>query len=186
MKRCSVSVASRLPYRDGAVSVISEHHRELYRLYYMRTDVLARPHAWQGEIEAIAVGLGVGSVLDYGCGPARALSMFSALNVTDYDPAVSGIDQRPAPHQLVVCNHVLEHVEADRVPAVLDDLKSLTLKALYLAVSCEPSTKTLPDGTPWHSTVKTAEEWLEIFRSVFPGCEVLKFDEKEVRILWRS
>ena len=166
--------------------MISEAHRDLYRRHYENCEIRSRPHSWQGEVEAIAVGLGCGSVLDYGCGPAHALSAFSGLSVTDYDPAVSGVDERPEQHQLVVCNHVLEHVEPSRVLDVLQDLKALATKALYLAVSCEPSTKKLPDGTPWHSTVKSPEEWLEIFRPMFTGFEVLKADDKEVRILWKA
>src|SRR5688572_27897097 len=112
-------------------------------------------------IRAEAGRHGCRSVLDYGCGKGglRAALGFS-LDVREYDPAIEGKNERPKPADLVVCTDVLEHVEPECLDAVLDDLRSLALKAVFLVVSTVPSKKTLADGRNAHLIVEPLEWWL--------------------------
>lgn len=144
------------------MSLISEAHRQRYRDYYATHVARLRPSPWVEHVEIIALQVGARDILDYGCGDARSLSRFyTRLPVFDYDPGVVGLDRSPEPADLVVSLHMLEHVEPESVNAVIQHMQSLTLKALLIAVSCEPSTKVLADGTQWHTFVRSAGWWRE-------------------------
>jgi hypothetical protein len=139
--------------------VISDKHRDLYRAYYNQRVVSHRPSGWLPRIEALAAKLGAETIIDYGCGAARGVSRYSKYPVADYDPGVAGCVAIPEPADLVVSMHMLEHVEPQYVWDVIEHMKSLAKIALLLAVSCEESTKVLPDGSPWHSFVQPAHWW---------------------------
>jgi hypothetical protein len=140
----------------------SEQHRLLYQHHYgLQTPSRPRPNAWLPQIETLAEALGARDILDYGCGSARGISRFSKYPVQDYDPGVPGCDSPPTQADLVVSIHALEHVEPGTVDAVLLHMESLARKAILLVVSCEDSTKVLPDGSPWHSFVKPEMWWLK-------------------------
>ena len=177
----------RLPVDKSSLALISDAHRERYRLYYASKDVRVKPHAWQGQIEKIALNLSADSVLDYGCGPSKSLSRFSSLNVVDFDPAVDGADELPDPCDLVVCNHMLEHVEPECLDNILRHIKSLAKKAVYIALSCELSTKKLPDGTEWHLIVREPLWWQKKLDEFFDGYVTLRpiNPKTEFVMLWR-
>lgn len=139
--------------------MISERHKALYRQHYAGKDTRARPNPWLSRIETLAREIGARSILDYGCGLARGISRFSTYPVMDFDPGVPECASPPTSADLVVSIHALEHIEPDMVDAVLIHMQALARKAILLVVSCEESTKVLPDGSPWHSFVKPASWW---------------------------
>jgi hypothetical protein len=141
--------------------LISLHHQLQYQHHYAANPLKGnpRPNAWLNRIEDVARLIDAKSIIDYGCGVARGLSSYCVWPVADYDPGVPGLEQVPERADLVVSIHMLEHVEHDRIEAVIDHLLSLAIKAALIVVSCEHSTKVLPDGTPWHTCVHDYRWW---------------------------
>ena len=80
--------------------------------------------------------------------------------VREYDPGIKGKDSLPEPAQMVVCIDVLEHIEPDHLPAVLNHLKELTREVLYLTVACYPAQKHLADGRNAHLIIEPPSWWL--------------------------
>lgn len=164
--------------------MISDIHRQRYRVYYQGRGVVDRPHSWQPMIDAIVREWGAKTVIDYGSGPSRSLEKYAAYPVVSYDPGVPGLDVPPAPADLVVCNHTLEHVEAEHIDAVLKHIAELAQVAVYIDVSIEPSTKVLFDGTPWHSLVRDEKWWADKLFEHFPD-GIAAYNHDSVEFTWR-
>jgi len=142
--------------------LISDKHRDNYREYYKRLPSIdERPSRWQPYLESLMESFDAQTLLDYGCGGYPRLQEHMKHHaVTSYDPALPGHDYLPLnPFDLVVCIDVLEHVEPSTLDDVIDYLKHVTGKALLISVSTSPSTKLLPDGSPWHCHVQPKEYW---------------------------
>lgn len=99
------------------------------------------------------------NILDYGAGKRR-LGRAIPWQIAEYDPAVPEIAMSPKPADLVVCTDVLEHIEPDKLTAVLEDIKRVTLQVGYLVIHTGPSTKLLPDGRNAH-LIQQGREWWE-------------------------
>lgn len=110
-------------------------------------------------ILGIAEQLGTRDILDFGAGKAQ-LQKGIPFPIQNYDPFIPEYSKRPEPADLVVCTDVLEHIEPECLKAVLDDLRSLTKKIIFLDVACRPASKTLPDGRNAHIIQESPNWWL--------------------------
>lgn len=98
------------------------------------------------------------SVLDWACGKG-CLARQLDRPIWEFDLAIPGKDESPRPAELVVCIDTLEHVEEECLPAVLDELRRVTQKVLYISLALTPAEKTLPDGRNTHILLKDADWW---------------------------
>lgn len=114
---------------------------------------------WASTVQELARALPALTILDYGCG-TRSLEAALGFGISNYDPALSGLDAPPEPADLVVCTDVLEHIEPDCLTAVLDDLRRCTLKAGLFSVATRPAKKFLADGRNAHLIVEGQRFWL--------------------------
>lgn len=112
---------------------------------------------------------GTNKLLDYGAGREKLRLALEpeGYEVTSYDPAVPGIDEPPAPHDLVVCFDVLEHVEPECVDAVIADIARVTKKMALISVSTIPARRLLPDGSNPHRSLHPMAWWLERLKQYF-------------------
>lgn len=117
------------------------------------------------QVHAVACSIGAHDVLDYGCGKgdlrAALVERFSPLvfNVHEYDPAIYGKDEPPAPADLVFCGDVLEHIEPDCLNAVLNDISRAAKELVFLVIATTAAKKTLADGRNAHLIVAPVEWW---------------------------
>jgi methyltransferase family protein len=127
-----------------------------------------RGDKWAGILLQVAIEHGCTSILDYGCGQgtlATALRQLplGAIRVDEYDPAISGKDVPPDFADLVNVTDVLEHIEPDRLDAVLRHLRMLARKAIFVVVSTKRSNKILADGRNAHILIKPGWWWKRTF-----------------------
>lgn len=147
--------------------------RDLISLGYVDEQRIlhARPKGYGGNGDKWAAGVSelvrqfaATSVLDYGCGQGtlkKALRplVSSAVRIDEYDPAITGKDRLPDFADLVVCTDVLEHVEPERLDAVLKHLRMLARKAVFAVIATRPANKTLTDGRNAHLILEQAPWW---------------------------
>lgn len=137
-------------------------------LHASRSDYGASSYRWAQQVSALKDELGAKSVLDYGAGKGTLKESLGRPDwLREYDPAVPGKDERPAPADLVVCTDVLEHVERGSIDEVLNDLWHLTKRALFLCISTRPSSKKLDDGRNAHLIVEDGAWWKQKLSQFF-------------------
>lgn len=127
----------------------------------------AKGGKWAETVLALAVHTASMSVLDYGCGQGGLVRRLKPtadaqripLRLAEYDPAVAGKDHPPLFADLVVVTDVLEHIEPDRLDAVLAHLQQLARKAVFFVVALDPANKVLADGRNAHLILESREWW---------------------------
>jgi Methyltransferase domain len=96
--------------------------------------------------------------LDYGCGKSL-LAKALPWPIWEYDPAIPGKEESPRAADLVVCTDVLEHIEPEKLPFVLDDLRRCVKKVGYFLIHTGPAAKKLSDGRNAHLIQKSRDWW---------------------------
>jgi hypothetical protein len=112
------------------------------------------------DVERFAQKLNAQSILDYGCGKQTLGKALPHLPIIAYDPAIPELANPPMPADLVVCTDVLEHIEPELLENVLDDLKRLTIKGIFIVVSTCAAKKFLADGRNAHLIQQPSGWWL--------------------------
>lgn len=113
--------------------------------------------------------LGCKSLLDYGCGKGMMREFLATYSppvhdVRLYDPGVPEHSAMPEPADFVISISAMENVEPHLLPNVLQHLRTLTRKGLFLSITLTPGSPLaprLPDGTIDHKSVHSAAEWLD-------------------------
>jgi hypothetical protein len=100
------------------------------------------------------------TVLDYGCGRGSLAGALKPHRCQQYDPGIPGRDVLPKPSDVVVCTDVLEHIEPEKLDAVLDHIQRLTGYFAHLVISTRSANAVLPDGRNAHLIVETPEWWM--------------------------
>jgi hypothetical protein len=115
-------------------------------------------------ISQIVNRMGIGHLLDYGCGAnvnlSKHLKADHKVTYQAYDPGVPRFDKPPLPAELVCCVDVLEHIEPEHLDGVLNDLKRLTDGVVFLSIDTGPAVKTLSDGRNAHLIQERIDWWL--------------------------
>ncbi len=142
------------------METISEEYRELNRRMHLeRPEYGVGGHKWAQAVRQLAKAIPATTILDYGAGK-RTLEKALGFGIANYDPAIEEISAPPEPADLVVCTDVLEHIEPERLEALLDDLRRLSLRAVLLSVATRAAKKHLPDGRNAHLIQEPMEWWM--------------------------
>lgn len=140
--------------------LISDEYRKLNKELHETNEAYGTSgHKHAEAVIGLANAMQTADILDYGCGKGT-LNAAVGIRLKEYDPAVPGKDEHPAPADLVVCGDVLEHIEPDCLDYVLTDLEELTKRAIFLCVATRPAKKVLSDGRNAHLIVEPKEWWL--------------------------
>lgn len=99
------------------------------------------------------------SILDYGCGK-RTLEQALGYAINNYDPGIPECAERPKPADLLVSTDVLEHIEPELLDNVLDDMRVLSKRLVFLTVATFPAVRHLPDGRNAHLIIRPYTWWL--------------------------
>jgi 2-polyprenyl-3-methyl-5-hydroxy-6-metoxy-1,4-benzoquinol methylase len=157
---------------DQSDLISPEYLQEQCRLHAEPRGYGQRGHKWSAKVNEIIWVHQCASVLDYGCGQG---SLVQSLRLTgrkvngvfveyqEYDPAIPEKDLLPAPADLVICTDVLEHVEDDKIGAVLAHLCGLVRKRLFVVISLVETAKTLSDGRQAHILLRSPDWWRNEF-----------------------
>jgi hypothetical protein len=112
----------------------------------------------------------IAHVLDYGAGQQtlkNALKERFEVRVDCYDPAIPELSTPPTSAELVTCTDVLEHIEPENIDHVLDHIRTIASKLVFLVIPTGPAAKVLPDGRNAHLIQKPVQWWLPLLLDRF-------------------
>lgn len=145
-------------YRLNTTDLISNEYLALQRKMH-RGEYGISSKRYIQDVMGFAGQLGAEVVLDYGCGEGKL--KLNGLTLYQYDPAIDGKDALPKPADLVVCTDVLEHIEPDKLGAVMAHIYALAKKGAYFVIALRPANLIMPDGRNAHLTVQDGPWWLK-------------------------
>ena len=119
-------------------------------------------------IEQVCRSIGAHSVSDYGAGKCNLKVGLEKYGLRDldyfpYDPVFPNYGE-PKPADLVCCIDVLEHIEEEFLPNVIEDLVRITRNIGFFTVATGPAQKVLADGRNAHLIQKPAQGFWFVVR----------------------
>lgn len=162
------------------MQLISEEYRSLNeKLHKENKNFGANGDKFLKEITMLCKSLKTTDILDYGCGKSM-LAHNLPFKIQQYDPAIPKFAESPEPAEIVVCTDVLEHIEPDRIESVLNHIRELTKRVVFLVVTCGPAMKTLPDGRNAHLTQRESGWWVKELTERFRMVRFESMDAKQM------
>ena len=107
------------------------------------------------------------SILDYGSGKSDFLKTLNEkisdhnLIINQYEPGRPELAHDPEVNDMTVCVDVLEHIEPEKLDAVLDHIYQKTNKIFYFKVCLVPAQGVLADGRNLHLIIEDKEFWID-------------------------
>ena len=106
------------------------------------------------------------TLLDYGCGKGHILAnlreQYPQTICEGYDPAVTMFNKKITnTYECVFSNDVLEHIEPEFLPDVLENINSLSSRYIWLRIDTLPARKNLPDGRNAHLILESSDWWTD-------------------------
>lgn len=136
------------------------------------------------SLDFIIENYGIKSMLDYGCGKGHLQRKIEenhfGIKVVSYDPCLEKFNFK-SKCELVACIDVMEYVEEEFRNQVIFDLYNNCEKFLYCVISTKKTINILPDGTNAHINLKSPNEWLKLFSSLFEF-ENFSYNENKGRL----
>lgn len=138
---------------------LTEQYRMMHRQGFFQGTSTAK---WLSHLTGLAVKHRPATVLDYGSGKGLQWSrdkLHEQIGIPQpvcYDPGVEEFSNREVLRQyydLVICTDVMEHLENGGLFLAFKDVVTLADKAAFVAITCRPAKKTLPDGRNAHLSI---------------------------------
>ena len=150
-------------------------------------------HEYAGEIAILSGQLakkfGEITVLDYGCGQGTLKKMLPnivGVIVKEFDPCIPDKSTTPESADLVICTDVLEHIEGECLENVLDDLKRVVKKELFVSICLLKANKYYSDGQNTHLCLLPEDIWYSKLRKRFDVIEMKRTPTNLVYVLQKK
>jgi len=152
--------------------LISDEYRRMQEELHRNPQYGVASLEYAPLVAEVVNGNRLSEVLDYGAGKGRLAEALKKLvswpvTVHHYDPAMPQWSRPPAPCVCVACIDVLEHIEPELLPNVLDDLKRVVAGVGVFTIATGPAAKILSDGRNAHLIQQKASWWLPQLLSRF-------------------
>jgi len=165
--------------KGGLMTTISNYMQDQNEKFHIqKEDYGSFGHRWRLGISALIKKYNIKSIIDFGAGKKTLeKSIGHEISIQSYDPAFDSLNPNLIPADLLVCTHVLEHVEPEYLQSTLDYLSSLTNKAFLLVMDNGVSGKILPDGTESNLIQKDMNWWESQINKSF-NADLVNIDRK--------
>lgn len=181
---CAIKYSKENPsprYRELGEMYASMHHDDRPSTQRSAEETFdgrsLEPHI--DKVGGIISATGAQTLLDFGSGKGKlyqsdtasddvrhkSLEAWPGVKVTCYDPGYEPYaGPIEGPFDMVISTDVVEHIPADDIPWLLDELFGHARVCVYVVAACYPAKKKLPDGTNAHCTIRKPQWWVKQMR----------------------
>ena len=116
------------------------------------------------------------SVLNFGSGKSQLTTLLAKYGVTesyDYDPAIPERSTLPdRKFDVVINTDVLEHIPEQELPQTIQQFKALSPTSINIP-DLQKARLVLPNGENAHCTLKTPQQWCDLFAQYYQHVRIL-------------
>jgi hypothetical protein len=169
-------------YRYAADDLLSPGYQQQLQQLHARAQWGADGAKHCAVVRAIIEECKPATALDYGCGEGKLSEGLKPFRVSGYDPGIPEKSKLPKPCDLIICTDVLEHIEPEKIDAVIDHIYRLCGMQAYFVIALRPANAILPDGRNAHLIVRNADWWIAKIRAAGFDPFIADSNGKELRL----